>query len=107
MFNMTPTSIHLAATSKSRDSVARVTGAGRVHYKGVMADSARWDAVTLRPDDIIITTPAKCGTTRTPMICALLIFQTTTFEQPLGVISPWIDMLTRNIDDIVADLDAQ
>jgi hypothetical protein len=41
------------------------------------------------------------------MICALLIFQTTTFEQPLGVISPWIDMLTRNIDDIVADLDAQ
>jgi hypothetical protein len=82
-------------------------GRERVRYKSIMTDSARWDAVTLRPDDIIITTPAKCGTTWTQMICALLIFQTTTFEQPLGIISPWVDMLTRNIDDIVADLDAQ
>ncbi|HEX5097197.1 MAG TPA: sulfotransferase domain-containing protein [Acidimicrobiia bacterium] len=82
-------------------------GRDRVHYKGMMSDSARWDAITLRADDIIITTPAKCGTTWTQMICALLILQTTTFDQPLGVISPWPDMLTRNIDDIVADLDAQ
>ena len=76
-------------------------------YRGFLADSARWERFDLRADDIIITTPAKCGTTWTQMICALLIFQTTTFDQPLGVISPWVDMLTRNIDDIVADLDAQ
>ena len=82
-------------------------GRERVRYKGIMSDNARWDAVTLRADDIIITTPAKCGTTWTQMICALLILQTTTFDRPLGVISPWVDMLTRNIDDIVADLDAQ
>ena len=41
------------------------------------------------------------------MICALLVFQTTTFDEPLDLISPWLDMLTRERDDVVADLDAQ
>jgi hypothetical protein len=76
-------------------------------YKQIMFDNARWDGFELRPDDIIISTPAKCGTTWTQMICALLIFQTTTFDRPLDVISPWMDMMTRSRDDIVTDLDAQ
>jgi len=70
-------------------------------------DSARWEGFALRPDDIIITTPPKCGTTWTQMICALLILQTPTFDQPLATISPWIDMRTRPLPQVVADLDAQ
>jgi hypothetical protein len=41
------------------------------------------------------------------MICALLIFQCTTFDQPLDSISPWLDAQTRNLDDVIADLEAQ
>jgi hypothetical protein len=41
------------------------------------------------------------------MICALLIFQTTTFDKPLDVLSPWVDMLTRDRDTVVAELEAQ
>jgi aryl sulfotransferase len=37
-------------------------------------DSARREGFELRPDDIVISTPPKCGTTWTQMICALLIF---------------------------------
>lgn len=78
-----------------------------IRYRSLISDSSRWDGFELRPDDIIICTPAKCGTTWMQMICALLVFQTTTFEKPLDLISPWLDMLTRERDDVVADLDAQ
>lgn len=82
-------------------------GAGRVHYKGLMADSARWDAFVHRPGDIVISTPPKCGTTWLQMICGLLVFQTPVFDRPLDVISPWLDMLTRDLDSVLGDLDAQ
>lgn len=76
-------------------------------YRTFVADSARWDRFEFRPGDIIITTPAKCGTTWTQMICALLIFQQSTFDRPLAEISPWLDMQTRHLDSVVADLAAQ
>ena len=44
-------------------------------YEASMYDSNRWDGFELRPGDIIISTPPKCGTTWTQMICALLILQ--------------------------------
>ncbi len=87
-----------------------VTEMGRVQpvrYRVLVHDSARWQGFVFRPDDIVISTPAKCGTTWTQMICALLIFQTPDLDQPLSMISPWLDMLTRAHDDVVADLDAQ
>jgi aryl sulfotransferase len=78
-----------------------------VRYANLIEDSARWNGLELRPDDIVISTPPKCGTTWTQMICALLIFRTTTFYRPLSELSPWIDMLTRPRADVIADLDAQ
>jgi aryl sulfotransferase len=42
-----------------------------VRYQGLVHDSARWDGFVFRPDDIVISTPPKCGTTWTQMICAL------------------------------------
>jgi aryl sulfotransferase len=70
-------------------------------------DSNRWRRFSPRPGDIIISTPEKCGTTWMQMICALLIFQRTTFDRSLDLISPCLDMQTRDIGDVVADLDAQ
>jgi hypothetical protein len=78
-----------------------------VRYHSIIADNARWDGFSLRDGDIIISTPAKCGTTWTQMICAMLIFQTPDLPKPLDMISPWLDQLLRPLDSVVADLEAQ
>jgi len=70
-------------------------------------DSARWDGVALRDDDIIISTPSKCGTTWTQMICALLVFQDPDLPEPLTELSPWVDVETRSVDKVHAQLAAQ
>ncbi len=64
-------------------------------YEGTVYDSNRWEGFELRPGDIIISTPPKCGTTWTQMICALLILQEAELPRPLDRLSPWIDMVTR------------
>jgi len=76
-------------------------------YEASMYDSSRWDGFELRPGDIIISTPPKCGTTWTQMICALLILQEPELPLPLDALSPWIDMVTRARTDVFADLEAQ
>ena len=64
-------------------------------YQGTVYDSVRWDGFELRPGDIVIASPPKCGTTWTQMICALLILQEAELPRPLDRLSPWIDMVTR------------
>ena len=80
---------------------------GRPRYRNIVADSARWEGFEFRDGDIVISTPPKCGTTWMQMICALLIFQTPTFDRTLDLISPWLDMQTRDRASVIADLDAQ
>jgi hypothetical protein len=41
------------------------------------------------------------------MICALLVLQTPDLPAPLDLLSPWLDMQTRSVDDVFAALDAQ
>lgn len=79
----------------------------RRRYRTFVADSARWDGFAFRDGDIVIGTPAKCGTTWMQMICALLIFRTPDLPAPLAELSPWLDMQTRPLPDVVRDLDAQ
>ena len=76
-------------------------------YRGIVYDSARWEGFELRPDDIVISTPPKCGTTWTQMICALLVFQEPELPDRLAAISPWLDMVTRPRTQVVAELAAQ
>ena len=90
---------------RTRAFAARMTLVRR--YTGTVADSIRWEGFELRPGDIVISTPAKCGTTWTQMICALLIFQEPELPLPLDRLSPWIDMVTRARVDVFADLAAQ
>lgn len=78
-----------------------------VRYRTAVSDSGRWGGFRFRPDDIVISTPSKSGTTWTQMICALLVLQEPVLTQPLSALSPWFDMLTRARRDVVADLDAQ
>jgi aryl sulfotransferase len=84
-----------------------LTDAPRVRYRSLVADSARWDGFALRPGDVVISTPPKCGTTWTQMLCALLVFDSPDFPAPLEELSPWLDMLNQPLDAVRARLAAQ
>jgi aryl sulfotransferase len=87
--------------------VTSLSGRRLVHYVGRTYDSGRWEGFELRPDDIVISTPPKCGTTWTQMICALLTFQTPDLPDLLSNLSPWLDMVTRSRTEVVDSLEAQ
>ena len=89
-----------------------VTGDGggtmsRIRYRDFVSDNIRWDGLEFRDGDIVITTPAKCGTTWMQMLCALLIFRTPELPAPLAELSPWFDMQLRPLAEVVDDLEAQ
>jgi Cation efflux family len=60
-------------------------------YRSHHLDSERWDHVTLRPGDIVISTSMKAGTTWMQRIMSLLVFGTGPLPAPLVELSPWID----------------
>jgi hypothetical protein len=76
-------------------------------YRTWLADNSRWDGFEFRPDDIVISTPSKCGTTWMQMICALLIFGDASLPRPLTELSPWLDIQTDSISNVFATLAAQ
>jgi hypothetical protein len=78
-----------------------------VRYRSLAADNARWEGFAFRDGDIVISTPPKCGTTWTQMLCALLIFRTPNFDRPLDLISPWLEQTVNARDKVFADLAAQ
>src|SRR5688500_18793733 len=93
------------AGPRTAGSAARMTHVRR--YEATGYDSSRWDGFELRSGDIIISTPPKCGTTWTQMICALLVLQEPELPLPLDTLSPWIDMVTRARTEVFSDLAAQ
>ena len=76
-------------------------------YKNFIWNSERWDGFEFRAYDIVISTPPKCGTTWMQMQCALLLFRTPQLPDRLALLSPWLDMNTRPLAEVRADLDAQ
>ncbi len=92
------------------DGPAEAGALGRTtlkRYQSWIADNARWERSALRPGDIVISTPAKCGTTWMQALCVMLVLNTETFDQPLSQISPWLDMQLHDIEAVVAALEAQ
>ncbi len=69
---------------------ARQVQAPTREYRTPTMDSRRWEGYAPRPDDIIVATYPKCGTTWTQRIVDLLIFQSPEPRQ-FSAASPWID----------------
>ena len=76
-------------------------------YQNHHLDSTRWDAIALRPGDIVISTAYKAGTTWTQTIVGHLLFWGGEFPEVLLRASPWIDMRVLPLDEIRATVDAQ
>lgn len=72
-----------------------------------MADSARWERFAFRPDDVVISAPAKCGTTWMQTIVGMLLLDRIDLGAPISTISPWLDMLIRDDDEVFGLLDQQ
>ena len=72
-----------------------------------MADSARWERFQFRDDDIVISTPSKCGTTWMQHIVGSLVLDRPVLGAPISMLSPWLDMLIRTDDEVFGLLDAQ
>ena len=76
-------------------------------YRGVMADSARWERFTFRPGDVVISTPSKCGTTWMQTIVGMLLLDRVDLGAPISTLSPWLDMLIRTDDEVFGLLDGR
>lgn len=70
-------------------------------------DSERWAGYQPRPDDIVIATYSKCGTTWTQRIVAMLVMKS---AEPASIwdLSPWPDMrIFGPIEEVLSRAEAQ
>lgn len=75
-------------------------------YLGPLTDNRRWDMVGIRPDDVIVVTPPKSGTTWMQTIIALLFSGDPDVETELSMKMPWVDFRIREIEEVAERLDA-
>lgn len=73
------------------DAAPRLVRGPKIRSCCRIFDSALWDGYRPRPDDVIIATYPKCGTTWTQRIVGMLIFQSDA-PFPVQNSSPWPDM---------------
>ena len=80
----------------------------RALYRSHHLDSTRWDHVSLRPGDVVISTSMKAGTTWMQRIMSLLVFGAGPLPAPLIALSPWVDATFQgDVRDVVGSIDAQ
>ena len=76
-------------------------------HVSAIEDSRRWARFQHRPDDIFVSTPPKCGTTWMQGIIASLLWADRSDPPGPWSHSPWVDVRSRPIDDVMTELDAQ
>ncbi len=76
-------------------------------YRGFASDSERWARFPFRPDDIVISTPSKSGTTWMQTIVGSLVLNRVDLGSPIGAISFWLDSFLRSEDEAFAVYEAQ
>ncbi len=72
-------------------------------YRTWTLDSRYWDGYAPRPDDIIIATAPKCGTTWMQQIVSSLVFGDAQVR-PLAAVSPWVEARFRFTADEIQDI---
>ncbi len=76
-------------------------------YVSVLEDSRRWDRFDFRDGDIVISTPPKSGTTWMQGIVCSLVWPDGRSPDRFGALSPWLDLRLFDLDEVLAQLDAQ
>jgi aryl sulfotransferase len=76
-------------------------------YHNHHLDSTRWDSFRPRPDDIIISTTYKAGTTWMQRIVSLLVLGAGPLPRPLAEMSPWIDLRVVPLDLVLETVESQ
>jgi aryl sulfotransferase len=76
-------------------------------YQNFALDSLRWNFFQKRPDDIIIATSGKAGTTWMQGIVANLIFSAKALPAPLGQLSPWLEVRIHPLELVLTGLGQQ
>ena len=75
-------------------------------YQSHHLDSTRWQRFRPRPDDIVVATPYKSGTTWMQTIVLHLIFGDLVLRD-LDQFSPWIDLRWWPLDPVLERVEAQ
>ena len=70
-----------------------------------MMDSTRWNDLAWRPEDIVIASWGKAGTTWVQQIVAQLVYDGE--DVPVGELSPWLEFVMFPKDIMLAGLEAQ
>ncbi len=76
-------------------------------YQNHHIDSTRWQVFKPRPDDIVVATTQKSGTTWTQQIISLLLFQDGKPPAPFHDMSVFVDMRMTPLDDLEKELESQ
>jgi len=76
-----------------------------VAYNGPITKAERWRRFHPRPGDILICSPAKCGTSWMQAICGMLVSGRHDPDFEPAKLSPWIDASFIDIDAAVSRLE--
>ncbi|WP_299740768.1 sulfotransferase domain-containing protein [uncultured Roseobacter sp.] len=77
---------------------ARQFHKAEVEYRGTLTRPERWGAWQPNEGDIIICTPAKCGTTWTQAIVNMLLYGRAELPGRISALSPWLDSALGDAD---------
>jgi len=60
-------------------------------YIGPVTDTRIWNEFALRPGDIVLSTPPKCGTTWSQALLTMLLHGEAVTDRPIWRDSLWLD----------------
>jgi aryl sulfotransferase len=76
-------------------------------YRSVVSDNRRWENFVVRPGDIFVCTPPKCGTTWTQTIVMTLLYPDGDAPGSVFEAAPWLDARFEPIDVVLGRLESQ